>query len=212
MRSDGCLEHLGRRDDIVRIRGQSVDPSLVEAALASIPGVADAAATSRQRSSGESELVAFIAASAATRPTPAEIGASLRERLPDAMVPTAIVVLDTLPLTPFAKIDRAAISALAADLAPGVPGNPMQPPASTLEREIAEIWGAVLAQPSISANVAFLEIGGDSFQAMEILVRFRDRLGVEMGVADFFALPTVASQARFLDARVTVGGAAAARR
>ena len=71
--------------------------------------------------------------------------------------------------------------------------------------------GATSSRARVPGNVTFLETGGDSLQAMEILVRFRERLGVDMSVADFFALPTVASQARFLEGRTTVDGAAALR-
>ena len=201
MRLDGCLEHLGRRDDVVKIRGQSVDPSVVEAALVGLPGVADAAAATRHRSDGECELVAIVVARADGRPTPTQIGSALRERLPDYMVPTTMILRDSLPLTAFGKIDRAAIAALAANLEPLPLEGGWNLPSTALEREIAAIWRDVLACEIVPGDVAFLEMGGNSLQAMQILVHVRERLGVDMSTADFFALPTVTSQARFLETR-----------
>lgn len=201
MAVDGCLEHLGRRDDVVKIRGQSVDPSIVETALVAIPDVADAAATIRDCGDGECELVAFVVTRASRRPTPAQIASALRDRLPDPMVPSMIIIRDALPVTPFAKIDRAAVAALAANLAASPPSQARRPVKTALEREIATIWSNVLACASIPGDVAFLEMGGNSLQAMQILVRVRERLGVDMTAEDFFRLSTVASQARFLEAR-----------
>ncbi len=201
MALDGCLEHLGRRDDVIKIRGQSVDPSAVEAALVANPDVADAAATVRQRGDGECELVAFVVAGANHRPTPAQITSALRDRVPDSMVPSAIVIRDALPVTPFAKIDRAAVAALAANLVTARASHATPPPKTALETEISAIWSNVLACANVPGNVAFLEMGGNSLQAMQILVRVRERLGIDMTAEDFFELPTIASQARFLEAR-----------
>ena len=201
MRGDGCLEHLGRRDDVVKIRGQSVDPAVVEDALVALPDVADAAVTTRRRGSGDAELVAFIVARADARPTAAQIVAALRKRLPGYMVPSTIVVRATLPVTPFAKVDRAALAELAANLDASTPSREANAPRTALETEIAAIWSNVLARANVPGDAEFLEMGGDSLQAMQILGLVREQLGVSMTAEDFFALPTVASQARFVEAR-----------
>jgi amino acid adenylation domain-containing protein len=200
MRVDGCLVHLGRCDDVFKIRGQSVDPSIVEAALVGISGVADAAAVTRRGGDGESELVAIVVPRAGERPTLTQIGTGLRERLLDYMVPTAMIVRDALPVTGSGKVDRAAIALLAADPGPPPECGPNLP-RTVLEMEIAAIWRDVLACDAVPGDVAFLEMGGNSLQAMQILVHLRERLGVDMSTADFLALPTVASQARFVETR-----------
>jgi acyl carrier protein len=128
----------------------------------------------------------------------AQIGTALRERLPDHMVPTALIARDTLPITAFGKIDRAAIAVLVADQGPSIESR-SKLSRTPLETEIAAIWGDVLAREIVPGDVAFLEMGGNSLQAMQIVLHVRDRLGVDMSTADFFALPTVASQARFVE-------------
>lgn len=211
MRVDGCLEHLGRRDDIVKIRGQSVDPSIVEAALVGVSGVADAVAATRGRGNGECELVAIVVARAGARPTLTQVGTALRERLPDYMVPTTLIVRDALPVTASGKVDRAAIALLAADPKPPL-ARVSKLPRTAFEREIAAIWRDVLACEIVPGDVAFLEMGGNSLQAMQILLHVRERLGIDMSTADFFALPTVASQARFLETRAAVAAGATPRK
>ena len=94
-----------------------------------------------------------------------------------------------------------AVSANAANLVTARPSHASPLPKSALEREIAAIWSNVLACANVPGDVAFLEMGGNSVQAMQILVRVRERLGIDMTAKDFFELPTIASQARFLEAR-----------
>jgi amino acid adenylation domain-containing protein len=199
MRADGCLEYHGRRDGIVKIRGLAVDPSEVEQMLVAIPGVKDAAVAARDRGSGDLELVALVVAPTDPVPTPASLGAALRSRLPGHMVPSAFELRESLPLTPFGKIDRRAVAELAkaVELAPAV-GESVRS-LRPLEREVARIWGLALGRETVAADVPFLDYGGDSLQAMRILVHLRDSLSVGMSPMEFFDLSTVELQARYLE-------------
>ncbi|CAN5785561.1 non-ribosomal peptide synthetase [soil metagenome] len=203
MRRDGCLEYHGRSDSLVKLRGQSVNVLEVERALLGVPGVLDAAVTPRMSDSGELRLAAVVAAP--LEATSAEVRAALRKRLPEYMVPAEIVVRDSLPLTPFGKVDRGAIERLAAN-GGALPCQLGIPARSELEKDIARIWAGVLGHQAVPVDVPFLDLGGDSLRAMQILIEVNQSMGVRMSPTEFFALPTVARQARFLEPLTTGAG------
>ncbi len=109
--ADGTLEFLGRVDDQVKVRGYRVEPGEVEAALVLCAGVREAVVVAREDEPGRARLVAYLVADAGAAPAPAELRARLRERVPEYMVPSAFVALETLPLTPNGKVDRRALPA-----------------------------------------------------------------------------------------------------
>ena len=193
--TDGRLHYLGRRSGASRVRGVNVDPSEVEQCLLRVPGVRDAAVITQEIASGDVRIAAAVAAGSARLP-PATLRAALEPLLPAPAIPSRFVVRDCLPLTRFGKVDRAAVARIVADdqrtescLQTG------GPQASTLQHTIARIWQIVLGAKDIRLDVPFLDQGGDSLSAMQILVRLRAELGVQILPADFFALETVAAQA-----------------
>lgn len=199
MRNDGCLEYVGRRDSAIKIRGRSVDAGDLERTLLSVPGVADAVVVSREAPSRELELVAVVVASEAT--TAAHVRAELGARLPDSVLPTAIVFRNSLPLTPVGKIDRRAVEQMAVGMEEIFEGTPAgHASGSALERQIAGIWADVLGHSHVSMKLPFLEQGGDSLHALQILLRFGEDLNIEMTPSVFFDLPTVSSQALYIEA------------
>jgi amino acid adenylation domain-containing protein len=205
MRSDGCLEYIGRRDSWIKIRGRLVDSGELERAMVSIPGVTDAIVASRDASSGEAEQVAVVVAAESI--TAAQIRAALRARLPDSSPPAVIVFRDALPHTPFGKIDRRAVTEMAIGMEEQVvrlPGGRAK--GTRLETRIAGIWADVLGFSEVSMDIPFLAQGGDSLHALQILLRLGDELNIEMTPAVFFALPTVASQALYIETLAVDGG------
>jgi acyl carrier protein len=205
MRSDGCLEYIGRRDSWIKIRGRLVDSGELERAMVSIPGVTDAIVASRDASSGEAEQVAVVVAAESI--TAAQIRAALRARLPDSSPPAVIVFRDALPHTPFGKIDRRAVTEMAIGMEEQVvrlPGGRAK--GTRLETRIAGIWADVLGFSEVSMDIPFLAQGGDSLHALQILLRLGDKLNIEMTPAVFFALPTVASQALYIETLAVDGG------
>ncbi|HET6361685.1 MAG TPA: non-ribosomal peptide synthetase [Gemmatimonadota bacterium] len=206
MRDDGCMEYVGRRDSVIKIHGRSVDSGELERTLLSIPGVADAVVVPREAPSGELDLVAVAVASEPT--TAADVRAALRARLPDSPLPTAIVFGNSLPLTPVGKIDRRAVGQMAVGMEEVVEGPPAgDASGSALERQIAGIWADVLGRSHVSMELPFLDQGGDSLHALQILLRIREDLGIEVTPAEFFALPTVSSQALHIEPRLVDGRA-----
>ncbi|GAA3578960.1 hypothetical protein GCM10022419_070500 [Nonomuraea rosea] len=186
LNADGLVEFLGRVDDQVKIRGFRVELGEVKAALHDQPGVLEAAVLPVGEAHNR-RLAAWIAPATVDL---AAVRAGLRERLPEYMVPPAIVVLDSLPLTPLGKVDRAAlpvpeVAAAAVRVAPSTP----------VEERIAAIWASVLGTGDFGVDDDFFALGGDSFMA----VRAVREIDPALRVIDLFTRPTVRELAAHLD-------------
>ncbi|HEX7240317.1 MAG TPA: condensation domain-containing protein, partial [Longimicrobiaceae bacterium] len=191
-RSDGALEYLGRLDEQVKVRGFRIEPGEVEAVLLAQPGVRECAVVVREDAPGERRrLVAYLAAAAEGLPSVEELRAQLRESLPEYMVPTAFVALETLPLTPNGKVDRAALPTPAAERASGrEPAAPRNP----AERALVEIWSAVLGVERVGIHERFFELGGDSILAIRVATAAR-RVGMQLLPRQLFEHATIAELA-----------------
>ncbi len=196
-REDGTIEFVGRVDQQVKLRGFRIELGEIEAALAALPGISEAVAVLR-RDGGEAALVGYVVPSAgAQRPDGQALRRALGGRLPDYMLPAAIVVLDRLPLNANSKLDRAA-------LPPPVAASDLAAPMAGAEAEIARIWQDVLGLARIGAEQNFFDLGGHSMAALRVLGRLRElypRSGVS--IADLFNHQTV----RALAARIAGSGA-----
>ncbi|MFF2326473.1 MULTISPECIES: non-ribosomal peptide synthase/polyketide synthase [unclassified Streptomyces] len=187
-RTDGELEYVGRADDQVKVRGFRVEPGEVEAALAEHSAVAQAAVVAR-----DDRLVGYVATRSGLAVRPVELAAHLRERLPDYLVPTVFVVMDTLPLTPNGKLDRAALPVPEA-----APAGSGRAPRTPQEQILAELFAEVLDVPRVSVDEDFFDLGGHSLLATRLVARVRSVLGVELGLRALFQAPTVAGLAEAL--------------
>ncbi|HWC82838.1 MAG TPA: amino acid adenylation domain-containing protein, partial [Pseudonocardiaceae bacterium] len=188
--NDGQLVFVGRDDDQVKIRGFRVEPAEVEAALAECPGVSQAVVLPRQDETGEKRLVGYVVADVA--------GAAVREfaatRLPDYLVPSVVVVLNSLPLTAHGKVDRAALPA--PDHAEGSPGRGPRDPREDI---LCGLFADVLGLASVGIDDGFFALGGDSLSATRLVSRVRSLLGVDVPIRSLFRTPTVAGLAAELD-------------
>ncbi|WP_267242291.1 non-ribosomal peptide synthetase [Streptomyces sp. PR69] len=173
------LEYLGRGDGQVKIRGHRVETGEVEAALGAVPGVTAAAAIVRS-----SRLVGYVVSASAT---PEAVRAHLAERLPDHLVPAAVVVLDELPLTPNGKLDRAALPA------PTVSGGGREP-RTERERLLCEVLAEVLGVERVSVDDDYFTLGGDSITAITVSSRLRAR-GLALRPRDLLARRSFAALA-----------------
>jgi amino acid adenylation domain-containing protein len=188
---DGVLEFLGRVDRQVKIRGFRVELGEVESVLAAGDRIRQVAVEVWRE-----HLTAYVVP-AGNAPTLAEVREIAAARLPDYMVPTRLAVLAELPRTPSGKIDRRALPA-----PPEPAGDPGSGDAAwtELERAIAtEVLGPLLGLSTVERVTDFFELGGNSLQATQVTARVRDRLGVEIGLADFLAEPTVARLATLVE-------------
>ncbi|MFF9352749.1 amino acid adenylation domain-containing protein, partial [Streptomyces sp. NPDC014734] len=200
---DGRLEYLGRTDDQVKVRGHRIEPGEIEAVLAADPAVGAAAVVVREDRPGDQRLVAYVVGAAGTVTDPAALLARAATVLPDFMLPSAVVPLDELPLSPNGKLDRRALPAPAptATVAARAGRGTRGPGEDILRGLFAEVLGV----ERVSADDNFFALGGHSLLAMRLISRVRTVLGVEPAVRDLFEAPTAARLAERLE------GAARAR-
>ncbi|HST62930.1 MAG TPA: amino acid adenylation domain-containing protein [Longimicrobium sp.] len=185
------VEFLGRLDGQVKIRGFRIEPAEVEAALRRAAGGAECAVVAREDVPGEKRLVAYLAGGVDVE----ALRAALRAALPEYMVPAAFVAVDTIPLTPNGKVDRAALPAPE----PGADG-PAASPRTPVEEVLAGIWAEVLHRGRVGVSDNFFDLGGHSLLATRVLSRVREALDAELSVRALFEAPTVAELAARVEA------------
>lgn len=195
-REDGAIIFLGRADDQVKLRGYRIEPGEVEAALLRHPRVQEAAAAVCEIAPGDLRLVAYVVAPGAGPGFPAAVRHDLATRLPDHLVPSAVVVMERLPLTPSGKVDRRALPRPVMDRAQL--SSTYVAPGSPLEVTIAAAWREVLHADQVGVDDNFFELGGSSLLAVRVHARLRETLGRDFPLLDLFAFPTVAALARHL--------------
>ena len=189
--ADGALSFVGRLDGQVKVHGCRVEPGEIEAALAGLEMVAEAAVVVR-----EGRLAAFVVARG-DRPTAADLRELLADRLPAYMVPATLTLLDRLPLLPSGKLDRVELERRG-DAAAAGPTSAGRAPESALERSLAGLWAEILDRPEVGLDDDFFELGGHSLHAMQLLLRVRERLGLEVSPRLLFKHSTLAEMARAL--------------
>ena len=178
---DGQLQYLGRADDQVKIRGYRIELGEVQAALADIPGVNQAAVIAREDRPGDKRLVGYFAGTA----DPAAARAKLAERLPGYMVPVALVVIDALPLTVNGKLDKRALPAPEYQDA-----GRYRAPVTPVEQILASIYAQVLGVERVGVDDSFFDMGGDSILSMQVVARAR-AAGLVCRPRDIFVEQTV---------------------
>ncbi|OBK50779.1 hypothetical protein A5655_24950 [Mycobacterium sp. 1081908.1] len=185
-RTDGQLDYLGRLDEQVKIRGFRIELGEVRAALVAAAGVDQAVAIVREDRPGEKRLVGYVAGTG----DPDAVRAALAERLPDYMVPAAVMAVDRIPLTINGKLDKAALPA------PNyADGDRYRAPSSAVEETLAGIFAQVLGQDRVGVEESFFDLGGDSILAIQVVARAR-AAGVLCRARDVFVARTVALLAR----------------
>ncbi|CAG9164010.1 non-ribosomal peptide synthase/polyketide synthase [Cupriavidus pampae] len=170
VREDGSLEFLGRVDDQVKIRGYRVELGEVALALLALPGVGKAEVIARDAEDGRAQLYAYVVAKDGTALDTASLREQLASRLPEYMVPAAIVALDALPLNANGKVDRRALPEPTFQQA-----DSFAAPEGEAEAAIAQVWAEVLRVERIGRYDNFFELGGDSILTLQIVARVRRR-------------------------------------
>ncbi len=208
---DGCLFHVGREDFQVKIRGFRIDVAEVEIALRAIECVGDAVVVGRSDSLGGQRLVAYFVPSTKSSITVTKLRQCLVQVLPDYMIPSAFVCMDSLPRTPNGKTDRLRLPAPTRDR-PNV-DNQFVAPGTAIETEMAAIWAEILDLDRVGVHDNFFELGGDSLLATRIIARVTGRFKVELPIKTLLEAPTVAQTAEALSIELarTIGDGDLAR-
>ena len=181
--ADGQLQYLGRADEQVKIRGYRIELGEVQAALARLDGVRQAVVIAREDRPGDKRLFGYVTGTA----DPAALRAALAERLPAYMVPAAVVVIESLPLTVNGKLDKRALPA------PEYQDTGRYcAPASPTEEILAGIYARVLGVERVGVDDSFFDLGGDSLSAMRVIAAVNTGLDAGLSVRAVFEAPTVA--------------------
>jgi aspartate racemase len=192
-RSDGKIEFVGRADHQVKIRGHRIEPGEIENTLVQHPAVREALVLVREDRPGDPRLAAYVVPHPDQQIAADALRDFLKEKLPEYMVPAAIVLQERLPLTVNAKVDRQALPAPdpAAD-------SPRVAPRDAEELQLALMWEDLLGVRPISVRDNFFEVGGHSLSAVRMLARIEQSLGQRLPLVALFQAPTIERLARLL--------------
>jgi thioesterase domain-containing protein/acyl carrier protein len=194
---DGQIKYLGRIDQQVKVRGFRVELAHIESCLAKHPGVQDAVVVSRSDGSGEDTfLVAYVVPTREADVAEHDLRAFLRQNLPEHMIPSRFVVLDSLPLTPNGKVDRRSLPQPQETVHVEKTVNPKA--GNEIEARLVEIWQQILNRQSIGVNDNFFDLGGHSLLLTRLILRINQAFGRRVSLGDVFHAPTIARLARML--------------
>jgi non-ribosomal peptide synthetase component F/methionyl-tRNA formyltransferase/acyl carrier protein len=195
-RPDGDIEFLGRIDHQVKIRGYRIELGEIETLLQQHPAVREAVVLSREDTPGDNRLVAYIIANQNQKLSSSELRDYMKQKLPEFMVPSHFVALDSFPLTPNRKIDRKALPA---------PGQvqiesqiPFVPPKNELEQTIANIWQELLNISKVGTNDNFFDLGGHSLLIVRAHRRLQEVIDRKLSITDMFRFPTIRTLTEYL--------------
>jgi amino acid adenylation domain-containing protein len=186
---DGTIEHLGRVDFQIKLRGFRIEPGEIEAHLVSSAQVAQALVMVREEVAGDARLVAYVVAAAGAPIQEATLRDALRQALPDYMIPQHVVVLAAMPLLPNGKIDR---QRLPAPFAVTASDAVRVAPRDALEQQIADAMASALGCVDLSVDDNFFDRGGHSLLAAQLAARLSRDRGMTLPMRTIFEAPTVA--------------------
>ena len=186
----GQIEFIGRRDQQVKLRGFRIELGEIETVLGQHPGVREVVVLAREDASGGKRLIAYVVPREEP-PTTSAMRDYLRKRLPEYMVPSSFLVLESLPLTATGKVDRNALPVEEI----GVDAEDYLAPRTAVEKVLAGIFSEVLSLERVGVNESFFDLGGHSLLATQVSSRVREAFQVELPLRRVFKTPTVAGLA-----------------
>jgi len=196
--STGAIEYLGRVDDQVKFRGFRIEPGEIEAVINQHPSIQLAAVV--LRNDEQKKLVAYVTTAPNSTLSNTELRDYLKAALPDYMLPTHIVLLDEMPLTPSGKIARRLLPEPTWEREAG---ESYTAPRNPTEATLAGIWAGVLGVAQVGIHDDFFDLGGHSLLATQVISRVRAQLNTELPLLNIFEEPTVAGFSRYIDTAAT---------
>jgi len=193
--SDGGIEFLGRLDHQVKVRGFRVELGEIEVVLGQHPGLKETVIIAREDTPGDKRLVAYVVAEQGSVPGVSDLRSFLQQNLPEYMVPSAFVFVDTLPLTPNGKVDRGKLST---HIAIKTPGEGFIGPRDEIEFRLTRIWENIFDNHPISVTDNFFDLGGHSLLAVCLMAGIQRGFGRSLPLTALFEEPTIAHLAGLL--------------
>ncbi|KQU89319.1 non-ribosomal peptide synthetase [Variovorax sp. Root318D1] len=190
--SEGQLDYLGRIDHQVKIRGFRIELGEIEAQLLAQPEAREAVVVASQGTGG-ARLVAYISAQAGQAIDTARLREHLGRALPDYMVPSLVVVLETLPLNANGKVDRKALPE-----PERASTQAYEAPQGAVEEALAAVWAEVLGVPRVGRHDNFFELGGHSLMSVQVVARVQGAMHADLTVSDIFRQPVLMDMARLI--------------
>ena len=190
---DGNIAFLGRIDNQVKIRGFRIELGEIEAVLGRHPAIRETVVSVREYQAGDKRLVAYVVQNEKATCSISELRGFLKQKLPDYMIPSTFVSLDSLPLTPSGKVDRKALPAPDSER-PDFE-NAFVAPRTPIENVLAGIWCEILGLKEVGIHDNFFELGGHSLLATQVMSRLRKAFEVEIPLRTLFEKPTIAGLA-----------------
>jgi len=189
IRPDGMLEHLGRKDSLVKIRGYRVEIPEIELALQTHPIIRDAAVVGHGDSTEKKYLTAYVVLNQGEHILATSLRAYLNKLLPDYMIPSTFVFLESLPMTPNGKLDRNALRAVQPEemRQEGICMVPEDP----VEQKLTEVWCHLLRMKHIRVNDNFFDLGGDSLAAIDLFCWIEKEYGKRLSPSAIYEWPTI---------------------
>ena len=197
-RPGGYLEFLGRKDYQVKLRGYRIELGEIETTLLQHPALKSAIAMIAEDARKEKQqLVAYVVTLEGQALSASELQSHVRKSLPEYMVPSQIVIVDQIPLTPSGKVDRKSLAALGAGDLPS--SGSYEPPGTPIEAALVTLWKDILRRDQIGIHDSFFALGGYSLLALQMISRIRALYPVDLSIRTIFERPTIASLAEGLE-------------
>lgn len=193
----GTIEFLGRADNQVKLRGFRIELGEIETLLSRHPAVERCVVIAREDTPGDKRLVAYIIPASHSPPAVNEVQTYLKSKLPDYMIPSAMITVEEFPLTPNGKLDRAALPPLA--LSRPDLSNTLVAPDGPVEEMLAEIWQDVLQLDQIGRHDNFFQLGGHSLLAVQLLSRIEQYTGHKVSLTTLFQAPTIEQLSHYIN-------------
>jgi len=196
--ANGNIQFVGRMDDQVKVRGFRIELGEIETFLCHHAEVVECAVAAREDGTGGKRLVAYIVTRTPQHLNSEKLRDFLKEKLPDYMIPSVYVFLDSLPRTASGKIDRRAL--------PALDGNRPEltetyaAPQTSVEKSLAQIWQEVLTLERIGIHDNFFDLGGHSLLATRVVSRIRELFRLELPLRALFEIPTVSGLSDHIEA------------
>ena len=200
--ADGTLEHLGRLDDQVKVRGFRIELRGIEATLMRYPGIREAAVVVRSNPAGEARLIAYLVVDSGAGALVEGLRTALRAELPEYMIPAQFVMVDALPRTANGKLDRRALPDPEPDARADTAASEARTPTEAM---VLEIFRDVLRRPDAGIDDNFFDLGGDSLMAARLVIRLRGASGSDVPLGLLFERQTAAGLAEAIETLAVVG-------
>lgn len=188
MAPDGCLELIGRKDSMVKVRGYRVHLGDIEAALHGLEGISEAAAVVDERFDAKKRLIAYVLPAGNQEPSTEVLRRGLAQTLPNYMIPARFILIPRLPKTSTGKIDQQALPPVTS-LRPSL-DIPYLPPNTDLEKSLCKLWQELLDLDQVGIQDNFFDLGGDSLLAINLTIQVSELFGADIS-SEYFRQPTV---------------------